>query len=170
MKNNITLIALNKEFKKNIATKLASALGMFFIDINEFIKYDVVDVNNIIKTAGIEYYNNIETKAVKTIASYENTLSTINLSTFFANDNYKILSSSSVFIYLKVKFSDFKSRLLKERPLSAKYENMLDEKVFEERNQILISLSNIVVDVNFKEKNLIEKIIKTIKKYYKDVL
>lgn len=170
MKKNITLIALNQEFKKNIAIKLADELGMFFVDINEFVKYDVVDVNKIIKTAGLEYYNNIETKAVKTISGYENTLSTLNLSTFFCNDNYKILQQNSLFIFLRVKFSDFKSKLWKERPLSAKYENLLDEKAFKERDKILALISDIVVDVSSKDKNIVDKIIKSIKKYYKEVL
>ena len=170
MKHNLTIIALNTEFKKNIAKKLANELDMFYVDINEFVKYDVVDVNQIIKTAGLDYYNSLETKAVKTISSYENTLTTLNLSTFFCNDNYKYLKQSSVFIYVKVKYSDFKIKLLEERPQSAIYENMLNEKIFCERNDVLLGLSDIVVNVNLKEKNLTNKIIKSIKKYYKDVL
>lgn len=170
LKNNLTIIALNTEFKKYIAKTLANVLDMFYVDINEFVKYDVVDVNQIIKTAGLEYYNMLETKAVKTISSYENTLTTLNLSTFFCNDNYKYLKQSSVFIYVKVKFSDFKNKLLEERPQSAMYEKLLNEKVFCERDDILVNLSDIVVNANLKEKNLTNKIIKSIKKYYKDIL
>jgi len=170
LKKNLTIIALNTEFKKNIAKKLANELDMFYVDINEFVKYDVVDVNEIIKTAGLEYYNTLETKAVKTISGYENTLTTLNLSTFFCNDNYKYLKQSSLFIYIKVKYSDFKTKLLEERPQSAMYENMLNEKVFCERDDILVNLSDILVNANLKEKNLTNKIIKSIKKYYKDIL
>lgn len=170
MKSNLTLIALNPEFKKNIAKKLAEVLEMFYVDINEFIKYDIIDVNTVIKTAGLEYYNKLETKAVSTISSYENTLSTLTLSTFFSNDNFKILKETSVFIYIRLKHSDFKAELLKERPKSAKYENLLNEKVFYERDAVLKSLCDIVIDINFREKNLTNKIIKSIKKYYKDVL
>ncbi|MGN1208332.1 MAG: shikimate kinase [Christensenellales bacterium] len=170
MKGNLTIIGLNKQFKKNVAKKLAEELDMFYVDINDLIKFDLIDINEIIKTAGIEYYNQQETKAVSLVASYENTLATIDLSTFFSKDNYKLLAQSSTFIYLRLKFNDFKTLLLKERPKSAKYENMLDEKVFYERDEVLKNLSEIVVDVSLKEKNLIHKIIKKIKKFYKDVL
>lgn len=170
MKSNLTLIALNLGFKKNIAKKLADVLGMFYVDVNEFIKYDVIDINSIIKTAGIEYYNKLETKAVSTISSYENSLITLDLNTLFCNDNFKFLKQSSIFIYLRLKYANFKAELLKERPKSAKYEKLLNEKVFSERDKILKSLSDIVVDVNPSDKNLTTKIIKSIKKYYKDVL
>ncbi len=170
MKKNLTIIALNTEFKKTIAKKLAKQLDMLFVDVNEFVKYDLIDINQIIKTAGLEYYNKQETKAICMMKEYENALITLNNSTFFCNDNFKILMDFSVFIYLRVKFDDFKTLLLKERPNSYKYENMLNEKVFAERDKILTNLSDIVVNVKLKDKNLTEKVIKNIKKYYKDVL
>ena len=170
LKKNLTIIALNPEFKKTIAKKLAKQLDMLFVDVNEFVKYDLIDINQIIKTAGLEYYNKQETKAICMMKEYENALITLNNSTFFCNDNFKILMDFSVFIYLRVKFDDFKTLLLKERPNSYKYENMLNEKVFAERDKILTNLSDIVVNVKLKDKNLTEKVIKNIKKYYKDVL
>lgn len=170
LKKNLTIIALNTEFKKTIAKKLAKELDMLFVDVNEFVKYDLIDINQIIKTAGLEYYNKQETKAICMMKEYENALITLNNSTFFCNDNFKILMDFSVFIYLRVKFDDFKTLLLKERPNSYKYENMLNEKVFAERDKILTNLSDIVVNVKLKDKNLTEKVIKNIKKYYKDVL
>ncbi len=170
LKKNLTIIALNTEFKKTIAKKLAKQLDMLFVDVNEFVKYDLIDINQIIKTAGLEYYNKQETKAICMMKEYENALITLNNSTFFCNDNFKILMDFSVFIYLRVKFDDFKTLLLKERPNSYKYENMLNEKVFAERDKILTNLSDIVVNVKLKDKNLTEKVIKNIKKYYKDVL
>lgn len=170
LKKNLTIIALNTEFKKTIAKKLAKQLDMLFVDVNEFVKYDLIDINQIIKMAGLEYYNKQETKAICMMKEYENALITLNNSTFFCNDNFKILMDFSVFIYLRVKFDDFKTLLLKERPNSYKYENMLNEKVFAERDKILTNLSDIVVNVKLKDKNLTEKVIKNIKKYYKDVL
>ena len=170
MKKNLTIVGLNPEFKKSIAKKLADELEMYYIDINDFVKYDVIDFNNIIRTVGLEYYKNLETKAVNVVSSYENSLITLNLSTFFENNNYKLLKQNSSLIYIKINFPNFKNGLLEERPNCAKYESLLDEKVFKQRDGILSKICDIVVEIKLEEKNLIEKIIKSIKKYYGDIL
>ena len=78
MKSNITFIALNNSFKKNIAKQLAEKLEMFYIDINELINYNLHNVAEVISLAGLEYYNEVETKTVASISSYENSLITLN--------------------------------------------------------------------------------------------
>ena len=44
LKSNITLIALCNEFKNDIANKLADRLDMFFVNINDLIKYDLSNI------------------------------------------------------------------------------------------------------------------------------
>ena len=170
MKSNITINALNKNFKKSLAKKLANKLEMFYVDINDMLQYDLINIKQIINKAGIDYYNEVETKTIKTIASYENTMATINLDSFFNNYNYKILKETNLFIYIRVSFKDFKNKLIEEQPKSSKYEIMLDEKVFAERDNIFCSLSDIIVNVKTSDKKIEDKIIKEILKYYKEVL
>jgi len=91
LKSNITLIAICNEFKNKIATELAQRLGMFVVNINDLIKYYLLNINEVIKVAGLDYYNKVETKTVKAVSSYENSLIILDLDTFFNNDNFKIL-------------------------------------------------------------------------------
>ena len=170
MKSNITLIALNKNFKKKIAKKLASSLDMFYVDVNELMKYDLLNIQKVIKISGIDYYNKEETKTINSLSTYENILITLDNDTFFNNNNYELIKTNSLFIYLRLKFKDFITILKEERPKSNIYEKMLDEKVFNERDNVMLNLSDIVINVTIKTKNVEDKIISSILKYYKGVL
>lgn len=169
MKSNITLISLNSGIKKEIALNLANTLGMFYIDINDFINYQLLNVNEVITKAGLEYYNKEETKIVASIASYENVLITLNLETFFNKNNYKKLKETSLFIYLKVNFETYKRNLDNELPQKTTSEKNLNKKVFFERDKLIEKVSEIVIDVN-NNKDVINSIINSIKNYYKGVL
>ena len=111
MKNAITIIAQNCDLKNKTSKKLAKTLNMFFADINSLIKYDLINIKKVIKEAGLEYYNKVETKAVKNVSTYENTVITLDLNTFFNNDNYNILKKNSLVIYLSQTREDFEKEL-----------------------------------------------------------
>ena len=169
MKSNITFIALNKSLKKEIAKNLANKLEMFYIDINEFIQYQLQNINDVISINGLEYYNEEETRIVKTISTYENSLITLNLDTFFNANNYKYLKSNSLFIYLKVDFETYKTILDNENTSKSKTEKSLNKKVFNERDEILNKVCDIVISYTEKS-NLLNEIINSIKVFYKEVL
>jgi len=168
LKSNITFIALNKSFKKEIAKALAENLCMFYIDINDYINYQLNNINNVITLAGIEYYNEQETKIVKTVASYEDTVITLNLNTFFNNNNYKVLKENSLFIYLRIDFDTYKKNLDKDIPKHSKAEKSLNKKVFTERDKIIKLESDITIDFSLNCEP-ISLIVDSIKDYYKRV-
>lgn len=170
MKSNITLIALNAKFKKEIAKKLAEKLGMFYVDVNEMIKYDLLNINQVISVAGIDYYNKVESKTVASISTFENALITVENDTFFNNDNYKILKEKSLFIYLRLDFESFKKQLDKEMNARQKDEKEINEKLFYERDKIMSGVSDIAIDISLSNKNKIASIIKEIKKHYREVI
>lgn len=167
LKSNITLIALCNEFKNEIANKLADRLDMFFVNINDLIKYDLLNIKEVISIAGLDYYNKIETKTVKAISSYENSLITLDLDTFFNNDNYKLLKTSSLFIYLRINFEDYKKILDKNYTPEKHFEQILKKKTFYEKDSILKNISDIVININFND-NIQNIIIEEIKKYYNE--
>lgn len=169
MKVNITFIALNKSIKNNLAKSLADKLDMFYADVNDLIKYDITNIDKVISIAGIEYYNRVETKIVNSVSSYENTLITMELDTFFNNDNYKILKSTSLFIYVKIDFENYKKILDNEISENNKEEKSLNKKVFFERDKVLKSVSDIIVEYD-ENVDMIELLINSIKKYFKEVL
>lgn len=170
MKKNITILALNKNYKKKIAKNLSKKLGMFYVDTNELLKYDLMNIDKVIKVAGLDYYNKVETKTIKSLSSYENIVITMDNDSFFNKDNYKYLKENSLFIYIKLSYNYFVNILEKEKPKTSKYEIMLDKKVFEERDKIMSSVCDIEVKINGNTKNVEDKIIKEIKNYYKDIL
>lgn len=161
MKNAITIIAQNCDLKNKTSKKLAKTLNMFFADINSLIKYDLINIKKVIKEAGLEYYNKVETKAVKNVSTYENTVITLDLNTFFNNDNYNILKKNSLVIYLSQTREDFENSHKNKT-----YKDKLDEEVFDQRDKLLKSICDITVECQSKEKNLEEKIIEKIKEYY----
>ncbi len=170
MKNKITILALNKNFKKKIAKNLSKKLDMFYVDTNELLKYDLLNIDKVIKVAGLDYYNKVETKTIKSLSSYENVVITMDNDSFFYKDNYKFLQETSLFIYLKLNYNYFVTILEKEKPKTSKYEIMLDKKVFAERDKILSNVCDIEVKINGNTKNIEDKIIKEVKNYYKDIL
>ncbi|MBE5745916.1 MAG: hypothetical protein E7359_01325 [Clostridiales bacterium] len=169
LKSNITLIAICNEFKNKIATELAQRLGMFVVNINDLIKYDLLNINEVIKVAGLDYYNKVETKTVKAVSSYENSLIILDLDTFFNNDNFKILKESSLFIYLNLNFEDYKKILEKSYTPVKHFEQILNKKTFKEKDIILKSVSDIIINIDLNE-NIEDLIIEKIKNYYKEVL
>ena len=169
MKNKILILALNHKFKKNIAQNLSKQLDMFYLDVFDLIKYELINIDEVIKKAGLEYYNKQETKIIKSLANFENIVVTMDNDSFFNKKNYEYLKNSSLFIYLKLSYSYFIS-LIKQEDVDSKYELMIDQKLFDERDKILQSICDITININKRNKNIEEKIIKEIKKYYKDVL
>lgn len=169
MKSNITLLALNGELKNEIANSLAKKLEMFVVNVNDIIKYDLINVNQVVSIAGLDYYNKVESKTVKSISSYDNALITLDLDTFFNNDNYKFLKETSLFIYIRINFEDYKTLIDLNKAKEKKYENILKKRTFAEKDKILKSLSDIVIDVKINDK-FTDIIIKQIKDYYKEVL
>lgn len=169
MKNNITLITLCGGLKNKIATNLADRLGMFVVNINAIINYDLLNINEVISIAGLDYYNKVETKTVKSIANYENSLITLDLDTFFNNDNYKFLKTTSLFIYLRFNFDDYKYFLEKEYTTDKHFEQILNKKTFNEKDKILKNTSDIVINTK-KDEDFTTVIIEEIKKYYKEAI
>ncbi len=170
MKKNITILALNKQFKKKIAKNLSKKLDMFYVDTNELLKYDLMNIDKVIKLAGLDYYNKVEEKTIKSLSSYENVIITMDNDSFFNKNNYKYLKESSLFIYIKLSYKLFVQILTKEKPKTSKYELMLDKKVYNERDKILTEVCDIKVNITESTKNIEDKIIEEIKKYYKDIL
>ena len=164
---NITLLALNKNLQKSIAKKLAKKLGMFFVDVNDLIKYELEDIEKVISIAGIEYYNKVEHKIVKSVCGYENAVISINIDTLNKDSNIEKIKQSSLVIFLKTSFNYLKQKLTTKQ--KDKYENEINISVFEERNKILSSISNIIIDIDeLSDKKVLDLIVNEIIKFYEN--
>lgn len=170
MITNITILALNKRFKKLVAKKLAKKLDMFYIDTLDIIKFDMEAYKNTMSSGGIDYYSKLENDAFKRVCGFENTVITTDLNLINRDNNLSLLKKSSLLIYLNLEYDFYKEKLIKERPRSNIYEENLNLSIFEERNKLISNFSDINLKVTQKNENkLIDLIIKEIKKYYNKI-
>lgn len=166
MISNITLLALNNNLKKILAKKLSKQLDMFYVDIDDFIEYDLNGIKRVIDVAGLEYFNKIETQTLKRIYSYENTIITLSLNTLNKTMHKLFVKNKSVSIFIKVDFKFYKKYLKLES--ESKEIEEINVAVFNERNKLLSDFADLTVELNKKdEKNSIKLIIGAIEKYYK---
>ena len=163
MKKNITIICLVNDYKKRVAKALADELEMFYADVNEIMEYNLIN-DEMLEKAGQQYFDENESKTVKTIASYDNTILTLNFSTLNKGNNLDILKKDSLIIYLKLNF-------LKFCELN-RYENKkslikINEIEFEDRNTYISSFADIIVNVVHAElSSVVNEIINDINKYF----
>lgn len=163
MKKNITIICLVNDYKKRVAKALADELEMFYADVNEIMEYNLIN-DEMLEKAGQQYFDENESKTVKTIASYDNTILTLNFSTLNKGNNLDILKKDSLIIYLKLNFEKFCEL--------NRYENKkslikINEIAFEDRNTYISSFADIIVNVVHTElSSVINEIINDINKYF----
>ena len=143
MKKNIAIIGLVGNFKKNVAKALADKLELFFADVNDIMEFNLINAN-MIEHVGQDYFDKNETKTVKLLASYENTIITLNFSTLNKSNNHKLLSENCIMIYLRLSFNDFQL-LNKIENYGAL--NSINKKMYKDRDALLTKMSDIVIEI-----------------------
>ncbi len=166
VKTGIAIISLSDTFKKLVAKNLADKLDMNFVDVNEFVQYDVLNIDHIIKTAGLEYYNNLERKSLKVLSSYENTVMSLDLPTLLNEFNYKYLKEKTIICFVKIDIDELKRRLTEIGEYHNTFADKIFEKVFNEREKIVEQVSEVVVEVKSNTKSVEDCLIEEIKKYF----
>ncbi len=132
---------MSTKFRQNVAKSLADELEMFYADVNDIMEYNLIN-SEMLEKAGQDYYDENERKTLKTIASYENTILTLNYSTLNKNDNFELLRKNTLIIFIELEYSCFASVNHEENamPLAK-----LNEIAFEDRTKNLSSIADIVV-------------------------
>jgi len=169
MKTDIAFICLLPNYSKNVSKLLGEKLDMFFVNVEEMLEFDLGDVEHILSVLGSKdgkkYMRETETKVIKNIASFDNTIISINPMTMFSNRNFDRISKTSYIIYLQISPKFFKTRA----ELSG---DDIDEKIlniaFTERDKIYVDSSDIVVNCStLKEKKAVKKLLSAINKFFK---
>ena len=144
MKNNIAVIGLVGNFKKTVAKTLADKLEMVFADVNDIMEFNLINANMIDKV-GQEYFDKNETKTVKMLASYENSVITLNFSTLNKNSNAEYLKKSCVIVYLKLNYSQFEllNHIENYGALAS-----INEKTFNDRDKLMEKMCDISVEIH----------------------
>lgn len=163
VKKNITIICLANEYKKRVAKALADELEMFYADVNEIMEYNLIN-DEMLEKAGQQYFDENESKTVKTIASYDNTILTLNFSTLNKGGNLNILKKESLIIYIKLSFEKFcKLNKFETKKSLVK----INELAFEDRNAYIADFCDILVDpLDLELTSVVENIIQSINHYF----
>jgi len=169
MKTDIAFICLLPNYSKNISKLLGEKLDMFFVNVEEMLEFELGDVEHILSVLGDKdakkFMRETETKVIKRIASFDNTIISINPMTLFSNRNFDRINKTSYVIYLQISPKYFKARAeLSEDDIDEKLLNI----AFTERDKIYVDKSDMVVNCStLKEKKAVKKLLSTINKFFK---
>lgn len=144
MKQNICVISLNNGYSARIGKSISDAFEMFFADITELIKFELMDVEHARAVCGDEYIQKVERSKVKAVNTFENTMFTMDYSLLNDEINLKTTQEHSFIIYLKLS----KRNLLKIAEKNT-YSGLIFD-VYEFRDKLCEKYSDIVIDCDNK--------------------
>ena len=164
MKTNITLLLPLTAYKKKIGKLIATKLAMFYADVDELLKFELSDIEKALSIGGTAFLEKEEDKLIKRLASYNNTLMTINFGSFNRDENANVLKQNSLIVYLKFLEKDY-IKLLKKEKTGTQFE--LEKKIFEKRDEIMAKHSDVVVSLqNANKKDIVKAFLLAVKTYY----
>jgi len=144
MKTNICVYGLTEDYVKKIAKRVSNKFEMFFADVDALIEFDLINTQMVEEVCGKEYLEKIEKKKVKNTATFENTLLSLKFSLINDEMNRKVLDENCLMVYIKLNEESFEKKLSKSS--KEKLNRILSMAVFKERDKLLESYADIVVD------------------------
>lgn len=170
MKTNIAFICLLPKYSKNVSKLLGEKLDMYFVDVEDMLEFELGDVEHILSILGSKegkkYMRECETRVIKNVVSFENTIITVQPMTMFSNRNFNRIRKTSYIVYLQISPKYWKARA----EISG---DDIDEKMlglaFTERDKIYVDSSDIVLNCStFKEKKTVKKLLFSINKFFRN--
>lgn len=143
MKSNICVVCVDKRYSRTISKMLANALDMFFADVNALIEFDLMCVEEVEKMCGVEYLQKIEYSKVKNVATYENTLFTLNCEMFGQQRIKEVVAKNALVVFVDMTKQSFWAKLKNQRLTKNDKQNQLD--MYDDRTNLLREMSDICV-------------------------
>lgn len=166
MVSNICIVGLLKSYTKNVAKCVADALEMFYADVRELLEFDLINLAEASKVVGLDYIEKQECKKIKTLASYENTIFTLDYLSLNNEKNLENVKTGCLLIYLKLGAAYF-NKLLKREDIPNSEEILL-KTMHTEHSKLLGEYADVVVEINNEKQNTTKLIIKKIEEYYEN--
>jgi shikimate kinase len=164
LKTNITLLLPLNHYKKKLASMVAKKLGMFFVDLEELLQFELLDLKKALSVNGKNYIEVQENKLVQRVCSYSNAFITLNTTVFLREKNLKQLKEHTLIVYFELTKPNYLKLLKKEKTGDA-FE--LDKTLFEERNNLLKHHADLIVTCqNANKKDLIKQLLQEIDHFY----
>lgn len=167
MVSNILLTCLREDIKLSTANYLSLKLDMILADIDELIKFDIINPEIVIEKVGVDYLNSIETKQVKNVASYENTLIVASDELLTKSKHFDIIKNTSLVIFVKLPYKSYSKYISSKCEGVLQPKDIIDLNIFYDKEKIFEKRADIVVDVRWLNvRHICKKVIKAIKNYY----
>ena len=166
MVSNICMVGLINNYTKNVSKCVADALEMFYADVRELMEFDLINIAEASQIAGLDYIEKQESNKIKTLATYENTIFTLDYLCLNKETNLKNVKSGALIVYLKVGKTLLKKLLEKEELPNS--EEMLLESMFDEHNRLLCSYADVVVDIKSEKQDFVKLVLNKIEEYYEN--
>ena len=159
MDSRIVLVGLDNQLVKDISNALADKLNMFFLDIDDLIKYNFASQEETIAKVGIDYYE----KQIKRLAigacDYENTVIHCPYDLLLDNDVLQGFKTNA-----KIVFVNIPKDVLDAQNMQKSANEKLDIQIlaYEELTKQLETIANFSVIFSGKNVNNITEEIKQI--------
>ncbi len=157
MKSNIVLIGLDYGVVNNLAVEIAPILDMFYLSIEDLIKYNL-NKEEVLEKAGEDYLDLQIKKLVIGASEYENTIINCPYDLFLNIDIWEKLSSSCVLVFINIK-KEYLQKINETKSLTKK--NDISLLTYEELTKHISEMCNIKIAYNGED---IKKIINILKK------
>jgi hypothetical protein len=152
MKKTI-VISLADIFTDKVTDMVANDLGLYFLNLDDFIDYRLCDSNRILEKCGIEYLKKQEAKYIKEAFNFVDAIYYISYDLFVNN---QVNFTDCLIIYVALSFEQLAK--LNEKTF------VINNLAFQDRDAYLRSISNLVVEGDFLvEKSFSNKIIQKLK-------
>jgi len=156
MKQNICIIGLSNSYAAKISKSVSDAFEMFFADVMELIKFELMDVEHARILCGDEYIHKVERNKVKMVATFENTLFTMDYSLLNEESSLNIVKENAYIIYLSLSKDNLK-KVIKEEDIKTGESLIYD--VYEFRDSLCKKYADFIIDCNdLSAKEIVENI------------
>lgn len=160
MKTNIFLLGLSSSHTKMVAYALSLHLEMFYADVNDLLKFDLTDIGSVIDKCGVEYVEKLETKQVRNVANFQNTVYTMTFATFYANIGEPSIKERSIVVFL-----DLPKQYCKSNTNEALHQ--IDDLLYKDRRAICREYADIQVKcTSLSEQKIVKAICEKLEKAY----
>lgn len=153
MKKKILFVSLANKFGSNITKLVADKLGMFFLNIEDFVEYNLFDSKKLLLRCGKSHFEKKEKESIRQCLEYDNTIYYCSYETL-AN-YYDLLSSNCDLCYIMLTKSYLKK--LNEDNF------VINDIAFADRDNNLQKITQVFYCDSLNEDFLSNKIIKTLR-------
>ena len=168
---NIVLVGMDPDYTQKIAVLLADQFEMYYMDSMELYRFDIspYTLSYVLKKFGLEYFREKQRDTMKYVASFSNTVITVESGALLYQENLDILTKDAIIIYIKIDENKLFKKL-QSRDYRSKEEFIfycLNKRELITRDEVLSNICEVKVDASeYNEQKCLLDITNAIQKFY----